>query len=275
MKIEINQLIEFYSQADVSFDNVVSLQIPSGAIAKNAKTHEESGGLVIPLEGSACFSFGNTPYVISPGMVVHAGPGLPMDKEVVGSSTWRYAVIHYQIPEAQSASLPYYNTHFHIPIGSNPKLSGLLKKLTENFASDSSISALRCRTLFHSIIEEIVLSADRQSRESASDLMENAAAFMRENYSHRFSTADLAGQYGMDGKRFSKQFQKYIGVTPVRYLTELRIACAKELLGACDCPVMQVAACVGYEDPYYFSRVFKKITGCSPREYQTMKKLHL
>ena len=274
MKIDVNQLCEYYTKADIFFNDVVSMQIPSGSIAKNWKTSKKSGGLVIPLGGSACYTCEESAYNICPGMVIHAGPDILLDKEVTGSNKWHYAVIHYQIPETQFDSLPYYNSHFHIPIGINPKLTEILGKLTDSYSSSGSMSVLRCRTLFHNLIEEIVLSADRQSRKSPCAIMENAAEYMKDNCSNRFSIDNLAGQFGMDGKRFSEQFQKYMGMTPVRYLTELRIARAKELLTSCDCLIKQIASCVGYEDPYYFSRIFKKITGVSPSEYQTEKKIH-
>lgn len=275
MKIDTNQLIEFYSKADVSFDNIINLKIPPGSFAKNTETHPQSGGLVIPLGGSACFSFDKSDYVLAPGMVVHAGPGIPLEKEVIGNVTWSYAVIHYRIPEVQFEEFPHYNSHFNIPVGLNPRLMDLLEKLTVGYTSSNLMSDLRCRTLFHNIIEEIVISADRQSRESSAELMESAAAFIQENFSNSFSMTALACQFGMDGRRFSGQFQKYIGITPVRYLTELRINRAKDLLKTCECPIMQIASCVGYEDPYYFSRTFKKMTGFSPREYQTLEKIHL
>ena len=274
MKIDVNRLCEYYSQADISFNDIINFQIPSGSITRDWKTPEKSGGLLIPFEGSARFTCRESAYNICPGMVIHAGPGMPLDKEVVGGTTWRYAVIHYQIPETQFDSFPYYNSNFHISVGANPKLMDMLDKLTDSYASSGSMSALRCRTLFHNLIEEIVLSADRQNRNSISDLVEDAAEYMKENCSHRFSVDNLAGQFGMEGKRFSAEFQKHVGITPVRYLTELRIARAKELLVSCDCTIKQIASYIGYDDPYYFSRIFKKITGISPRKYQDQKKIH-
>lgn len=95
---------------------------------------------------------------------------------------------------------------------------------------------------------------------------------MRENYSRQFIIAQLAAQYGMDGKQFSELFHRHVGRTPLRYLNELRIERSKELLKLYVCTVAQVAECVGYADPYYCSMLFKKITGMSPTEFQTARK---
>jgi len=62
-------------------------------------------------------------------------------------------------------------------------------------------------------------------------------------------------------------FQQATGRTPVGYLAELRIAEARRLLKVGGLSVKQVAARVGIPDPYYFSRVFKKITGRRPSAY--------
>ena len=54
----------------------------------------------------------------------------------------------------------------------------------------------------------------------------------------------------------------------VEYITETRIAAAKEMLEQGDLKVYEIAEKLGYESAFYFSKVFKKVTGLSPREYQ-------
>ena len=63
---------------------------------------------------------------------------------------------------------------------------------------------------------------------------------------------------------FSHRFKDTVGVSPVRFLTGLRVERAKELLLTESLSVSEVARLVGYQDPLYFSRVFKKFTGISP-----------
>ena len=62
-------------------------------------------------------------------------------------------------------------------------------------------------------------------------------------------------------------FQQETGRTPVEFLTELRVAEAKRLLKVGGFAVKQVAERVGIPDPYYFSRVFQKVTGRRPSAY--------
>ena len=57
--------------------------------------------------------------------------------------------------------------------------------------------------------------------------------------------------------------------TFVEYLTKKRIERAKELLRQTDLRSAEIAAEVGYKDPHYFSFVFRKTQGCTPRDYRT------
>lgn len=268
MKINANELMDYYSKATISFFNTVSDAVPSGLKGEGGSTYPRAGGIIIPIEGSACFTFNRTPYVMTPGMVIHAGPDMRLDKEVIGNKPWRYALVHYKIPEHEYASFPYYHTHFNIPVGTNPRLMDMLLKLLASDTTQGGQAVLRCRSLFYHLIEEIVVSAKRQQRDNVGELIDDATAFIHENYSRQFTIAQLAAQYGMDGKRFAELFQRHIGMTPVRYLTDLRIERSKELLRISNCPVMQVAECVGYIDSYYFSRIFKKVTGISPTDFR-------
>ena len=67
---------------------------------------------------------------------------------------------------------------------------------------------------------------------------------------------------------FMLMFGKYGDSGFVEYITETRIAAAKEMLEQGDLKVYEIAEKLGYESAFYFSKVFKKVTGLSPREYQ-------
>jgi len=86
------------------------------------------------------------------------------------------------------------------------------------------------------------------------------------------STIDFNLNDAMDTVPFSKDyfrklFKQETGVTPLEYLTNLRIEHAKGLLSNASLTIRQIAAMVGYDDPYYFSRIFKKATGKSPSQW--------
>lgn len=67
---------------------------------------------------------------------------------------------------------------------------------------------------------------------------------------------------------FIRRFKQVTGVTPLQYITMLRINKAKKLLRSSQYSVQEIANILGYDDPLYFSRIFKKQTGRAPSQYQ-------
>jgi AraC-like DNA-binding protein len=79
---------------------------------------------------------------------------------------------------------------------------------------------------------------------------------------------DLAAKAFMSPSRFSHVFKDVTGVPPKRYVIEARIAEARDRLTHTDDPVVEIARSVGYDNPQYFSRLFKKACGCTPLQYR-------
>jgi AraC-like DNA-binding protein len=81
---------------------------------------------------------------------------------------------------------------------------------------------------------------------------------------------DLADVAGMSRTRFAEHFRKLVGLTPIEYLTVWRMTIACQLLGK-GRPVKSVAAQVGYDSAAAFSRVFSRVTGKAPREFDMVQ----
>jgi AraC-like DNA-binding protein len=79
---------------------------------------------------------------------------------------------------------------------------------------------------------------------------------------------DLANHAFMSESRLSHVFKDVVGVSPKLYVIESKIEKAKELLSLTDKPVVEIARILGYGSPHYFSRIFKKKTGCTPGQYR-------
>jgi two-component system response regulator YesN len=83
-------------------------------------------------------------------------------------------------------------------------------------------------------------------------------------------TLDETADYiGLSPYYFSKMFKERFQMTFIDYLTQLRITKAKELLNDQKMSLKEIASTIGYRDPNYFSRVYKKATGESPSDYRT------
>jgi len=108
------------------------------------------------------------------------------------------------------------------------------------------------QTLHHS---ENDFSLDRLIREINSKYMEN------------WTVASMADFCKLSESYFSHTFKQRMGVPPMQFLNNLRMEKAKEFLTANSMSVATVARLVGYEDPLYFSRVFRKCTGVAPHKF--------
>jgi len=82
-----------------------------------------------------------------------------------------------------------------------------------------------------------------------------------------FSVGDALKRVPLSPDHLRKLFQKAYGKAPIDFLTELRVNEAKHLLEIGGFPVKEVSQRVGFTDPYYFSRVFRKVTGRWPSRY--------
>jgi len=104
--------------------------------------------------------------------------------------------------------------------------------------------------------------------ESATGVMEQVRQYVDAHYIEDLSLGDLASRFGLDGSYLSRSFKQAAGSNLTVYVTRLRVAEAKRLLQRRELSITEVAQAVGYGDYAYFSRVFKKLTGISPRQYR-------
>lgn len=110
---------------------------------------------------------------------------------------------------------------------------------------------------------------DNTANNRYSSMLKNVLDFMNENYSNpNISLNIMAEVANMSAAHFSAVFSQQMGKTFVEYLTETRMNKARELLRCTDKSSGDIAFDVGYNDPHYFSFLFKKINGCSPRDYR-------
>jgi two-component system response regulator YesN len=93
--------------------------------------------------------------------------------------------------------------------------------------------------------------------------------FIRHNYQNSISLSDAADYVGISKCYLSLLFRQETGVNFSNWLANYRIEKAKKLLSETNMKIYEVAEMVGFENPYYFSKVFKELTGESCKEFKT------
>lgn len=123
------------------------------------------------------------------------------------------------------------------------------------------------------LIEKAIEIRNEVSGRRYSDIMEMAQNLIKEKYmTEDISLNSVAGHVGMSPSYFSTIFSREMDQTFVEYLTQVRMEKAKELLVCSSMKTSEVGYEVGYKDPHYFSFIFKKTQGCSPKEYRSKRK---
>lgn len=104
------------------------------------------------------------------------------------------------------------------------------------------------------------------------DMVDDAIHFMRENVRKRIALKQIADYVGYSISHFSAKFQSKTGYSPLNYLIHLKIQEACHYLDFSDMKINQISMLVGFDDPFYFARIFSKTMGSSPSEYRKKKK---
>lgn len=129
-----------------------------------------------------------------------------------------------------------------------------------------ALAACYLQELIHHMARQI----QEQSPTGASGhaLIERAIADFHQSYNAPIRIADYAQSLNISCCWFIRSFRQRTGFTPQRYITQIRINRAKELLGNHRFTCSEVAQMVGYANALYFSRVFKQVAGVSPQAYK-------
>jgi YesN/AraC family two-component response regulator len=117
-------------------------------------------------------------------------------------------------------------------------------------------------------IERLPLEARYSPNLPVAPRLRLAIVHVAKHFSRRISESEVARLCDMSPSRFCREFKGTFGVTFVEYLTTYRVQQAKRLLENPGMAVGDLALSIGFDDPSYFSRVFRKHAGVSPSEYR-------
>ena len=130
--------------------------------------------------------------------------------------------------------------------------------------NDKYIMYERVRAYVISVVQDVQIWRNRYGK----GMMHQAKKFIESNYANHMTLEIVADHVGISPYYFSKLFKDRYGLTFIDYLTEIRIQKAKEEMLHSTKNLKEICYAIGYKDPNYFSRVFKKHTGLSPSEYR-------
>jgi AraC-like DNA-binding protein len=171
---------------------------------------------------------------------------------------------------------------YNMDSGILPLPVGTYAEMVEGFdkcyglLSDKPYS-LPVQVLVSRTIGQLLGTIGMRARGSASDRkreqdLERAVRYMNERLTGSVKLSDVASHTGLSKQHLIYLFNQETGMPPIEYFLRLKMQKAGQLLSLTGMTVKEIAAYVGNSDPYYFSRLFKKIMGMSPSEYRNVPK---
>ncbi|UJF35486.1 helix-turn-helix domain-containing protein [Paenibacillus hexagrammi] len=124
-------------------------------------------------------------------------------------------------------------------------------------------------TFISELLGFVITRRDRKKHKNNHDLIAKAQNYIKLNYHGQELSLHLVADYvNVSPSYFSVLFSQFTGKSFTEYVTSIRLKRAKELLETSDAKTYEIAHMVGYQDPHYFSTIFKKSTGITAREFR-------
>ncbi len=234
--------------------------------------------LIYTVAGHGRFGYDGGEYVTESGDFVLIRPGTPHDYGVDPSrNAWELLWTHFNPrvhwtellswPELTSGTM----LLTHLPDAVRQRAVTLLQdahKYATGGYPRGELFALNA-------LEELLLWCDTVNPLSNSPRLDprvqNAVEYLCSHLAEKTDLATLARACYMSVSRLAHLFREQVGISPQQYLEQQRILRARQLLDSTSRPIQNVAADVGFDNPFYFSLRFKKHTGVSPTEYRTQR----
>ncbi|MBX4865021.1 AraC family transcriptional regulator [Rhizobium sophorae] len=145
----------------------------------------------------------------------------------------------------------------------------LFGKLHADLLDDTNLGQASAALMLHRIVISAARQASgaadrRRERRDMADIVET----LRRRAMQPLDLAAFAAEHGMSAATLRRRFTLETGLPPKAFQLRVRMDHAKQLLATTDEKIETVAAMIGLDDPFYFSRVFHEREGCSPREFR-------
>ena len=220
-------------------------------------------------EGAMFFALGDSPAeTVERGTVIVVPPNTPMKYGMCGENCsrrnyWLHFTGSYAETLVKDCGLGGGGI-FRLPdeAGATAAFTALLDEMRH---PPTPIARLRAAAAAINLLTRLGQSLERGERKRR---LPRSIAYIREHFTEEIDKETLAAMDGLGGTQYHAVFKQVMGRTPAAYITFLRTMKARELLLDLDMPISEVARECGYDDPLYFSRVFRRTVGVSPSEYR-------
>ncbi len=154
-------------------------------------------------------------------------------------------------------------------IGSQKHHLRSFMQIYAEWSSHSLAYRLKTRSMIGNLLYSLTVESAAASylRPVSMNLMK-LLTYIHANYMKPLTSEDLSRVINYSPSHIRRLFASEFSMTPVKYINKVRVEKARELLFSGSLPVNRIAEMVGYDNPAYFSRVFRQVVGMTPHEYR-------
>lgn len=191
----------------------------------------------------------------------------------------RQSLISYNLDNADPTdAITYLPKHFHLSGG---EFNSVLRAAVECYDGREEHYKRRTSTQIHSFLLDVAHDhllarncGQGRNLKKSEMIAEQLLHYLNQNYAKRLTSSEIAEMFEVNFDYLNRVFSNMTGSPIFTYINILRIYNAKQLIATTDLPFSEIAYLVGIEDRYYFSKLFRKMTGMSPTEYYKEVRSH-
>ncbi len=245
--------------------------------------HDDLSEIIYICEGEGTFIINNTHYTAKKGDILIYNPGI-MHEEYSNPEkplkTLYCGISSLAIDQLKELCI--------IPLDLQPiiqknRYSDLIGTYFSNIFEESSLQAagfeIICQGLLSSSItlihRAIQLQNIKSNTQEFTSLSHRIKEFIDKNYKKNIKLEDIADELYINKYYLSHVFKEQMQMTPINYLINRRIGEAKSLLVSTDLKIGEIAKIIGYDNPNYFTLLFKKVTKETPKQFKANHKKNL
>lgn len=232
-----------------------------------------TNGFVLSGKGSAVLWLDGDKHAADGGYVLHGGKGQLLDIALCGEQLDYYLILYKarQLPPLSvkgrgSPMLP-----FAVNCGFAAVRPIALYELAERMAGEwrraTPSGKLYVKGLLYQFVYELAEQWPLRHSRKAS-VVDETIRYIQRHYAENTSLESIAATFNYSSRYLSKLFKRETGQAVVQFIIQYRVRKAQELLLRTDSSVQEIASSVGYDDLFYFIRIFKKHTGSTPQAYR-------
>lgn len=229
----------------------------------NAQSHL----LAYAISGKANYEIAGRAYHIRPGSLIVLPRGTEHTANSDNDDPWHFVSIAFKMTESAQDPVRLLGGLPAVSMGVPGDLGALFHQMYAAWNIRSPGFLLQIRGLASTVLFKLIeaqclpaMAAPHTRRISA------ITQLMTENYANTYSVEQLATRTGLSSSHFRVMFKRVTGMTATNYQQHVKITKATELLSSGEYNVTETALRTGFRDVYYFSRLYKQLTGTNPSQ---------